>query len=243
MTKQALIVFDADDTLWATEVLYDRARSEIARLVEWAGLDPLQWDRDCRRLDLERVQRSGFAWHRFPGSCALAVLAQHRARRLRTIGLALLVIAIAMRVFLRRAQVDPAARTVLASLSDQADLVLATKGQRWIQRRRIRASGLRESFTMCLIVDDKDSSTFAAIAARYPDHPVRISVGNSPASDLLPAQAVGYLTVLVESHAWTHETRSGALDVSPTAIASSLASVEPIALDLVAEPTMSLVSA
>ena len=72
-TAAACVVFDGDDTLWETEPLYDRARSEAAALVAEAGLDPAQFDGLQRQIDVEQVKELGLSSNRFPSSSALAV--------------------------------------------------------------------------------------------------------------------------------------------------------------------------
>src|SRR6267142_1449826 len=66
------VVFDGDDTLWATEPLYDEARSEARRIAEASGVDGAQWEALERRIDVENVASLGHSADRFPLSCRQA---------------------------------------------------------------------------------------------------------------------------------------------------------------------------
>jgi putative hydrolase of the HAD superfamily len=66
------VIFDGDDTLWATEPLYDRARAEAREIVSRAGLDGARWEELERRLDVENVDAMGYSPDRFPTSCVQA---------------------------------------------------------------------------------------------------------------------------------------------------------------------------
>jgi putative hydrolase of the HAD superfamily len=198
--------------LWATEPLYDRARTRIRRIVSSFGGDADRWEMVERKLDLERVTTEGFGWMRFPGSCVLAFREIYLGRIGRFIDAA--IFAEALRVYWERPQLMPNATETLRQLSNVADLVLLTKGERWVQERRIEQSRLRPFFNRCVITAYKDSEVFAAIArAAGPDRPL-ISVGNSIASDVVPALKVGFFGVHIENYAWVYEKRDVPIDES-----------------------------
>src|SRR5947209_4796406 len=67
-----VVMFDGDDTLWRTEVLYDTARAQAACAVADAGLDPVAWDDLQRHLDIGNVRSFGLSSGRFPASCVEA---------------------------------------------------------------------------------------------------------------------------------------------------------------------------
>ena len=72
---------------------------------------------------------------------------------------------IATSVARRRAPLLPYARQALTRLSASCRLVLLTKGEYELQRRRVVASGLEGLFEKVMIVDHKDAATFRQLAA------------------------------------------------------------------------------
>ncbi len=64
-----VVFFDADDTLWMTEPLYDQARQNAADIVAAAGLDPDRWSEHEMRLDVQNFKIFGLSSNRFPTSC------------------------------------------------------------------------------------------------------------------------------------------------------------------------------
>ena len=67
------VVFDGDDTLWATERLYDDARTAAQGLVVAAGIDGTRWDLTERKIDQDNVALMGLSAIRFPTSCSRSV--------------------------------------------------------------------------------------------------------------------------------------------------------------------------
>src|ERR1700720_4783804 len=66
--RRQVVVFDGDDTLWQTEVLYDVARRQSAELVASIGLDPNSFEERQREIDVCNVGRFGLSRERFPTS-------------------------------------------------------------------------------------------------------------------------------------------------------------------------------
>jgi putative hydrolase of the HAD superfamily len=211
MHHDSVIVFDGDDTLWSTEELYQRARLRIRRRLQAVGLDGDYWERIERKLDLERVSRSALAWHRFPVSCLLAYRGMEPALRgwRRTL-MELRILVLALAVFWEKPRLVNGAEQVLSAVGDPSRVVLLTKGQPWVQRRRIRQSGLRHSFAACIIVPDKNETTFRSVVTQYPAGTWLISVGNSLASDINPSLNAGFGAILVAGDMWEYELRETA---------------------------------
>lgn len=211
-----MVVFDGDDTLWATEALYDRARGRIRKMLCLVGIDGVRWELVERRVDLDRVATQGFAWHRFPRSCmsALAEIAPNLPRPTRW-ALQWAIFIVAMKVFVESPTLMPGARAILREGARSCDLVLITKGEPWVQHRRIRQSGLQRYFERCVVVPDKTTETFLAAATRgSTDKRLHISVGNSLASDIAPALSAGFVGVHVAGDMWEHERRAANVGIT-----------------------------
>jgi putative hydrolase of the HAD superfamily len=213
---RSLVVFDGDDTLWWTEPLYDRARSRAAILVAQVGLDPGEWDRLERELDVANVATFGLSRSRFPTSCVQAyerLAAAHKvavdARFLDEIW------AVASSVFDEPAQLADGAVEVLALLSSGAVLALLTRGDTGVQRRRLNESRLEGWFDLVEVVPEKTPREFERLLRLTGGRPEESwSIGNSRRSDLEPALAAGMHAIWIDAHVWEYE-RDFAQDLLP----------------------------
>jgi putative hydrolase of the HAD superfamily len=209
------IVFDGDDTLWRTEPLYDSARARARRVVEAAGLDGGRWEERERQRDLETIAVLGYSIVRFPRSCLEAyeeLCAESGAQP--DLEIASAVAAAAETAFTESAPLVPHARETLQALHSKGlRLILLTKGEPGLQRRRVEQSGLAPMFDVIEIVDVKTPDTFAAVVAKIGvDAEEALSVGNSVPSDVLPSLAAGLRPVWIDAHVWEYERTDGAID-------------------------------
>lgn len=208
---QPLLVFDGDDTLWASELLYDRAREAVGKVVQKAGLDPVVWDKLQRQIDVENVNvpKLGLSSRRFPTSCRQAywrLCSKHGFQPDESI--AEQVYRVAASVFEAKAPLMPDVEKVLGLLSRDAVLVLLTKGDSKVQNKRITDSGLLQYFAAHFVVRKKTKSTFVELAQRFNVPPERSwSIGNSLPSDISPAVRAGWRAIWIDAHVWEHEQR------------------------------------
>ena len=143
-----VVIFDGDDTLWETEVLYDQAGEDAAALVAATGIDPAFFVDLQRQIDVRNVARFGLRKERFPTSSVDA----YRELVERQGGVVSDVVAddvyrASASVFERPARLVEGAADVLGELRRRHDLALLTKkGDPTVQRRRIAESGLEPFF-------------------------------------------------------------------------------------------------
>jgi putative hydrolase of the HAD superfamily len=202
------IVFDGDDTLWRTEQLYDDARRQARGLVEGAGLDGALWEQLERQIDVENVEVRGLGLDRFPASCAdayekICLIAGERVDS----ALRSDIYEAARSVFQREAPLVPEARETLAALAGHGlKLLLLTRGDPALQRRRIEQSGLVDLFDAIEIVERKTPETITtlieSVGVQARD---ALSVGNSVRSDVLPSLAAGVRPIWIDAHVWEYE--------------------------------------
>ena len=203
------VIFDGDDTLWLTQWLYDQAEQETRLIVESTGLDGDRWQEICKERDLANVARFGFNSGRFPTSvvAAYAQLCEESGVPVRLDAVRDLMQA-ASSMFRRKAPVVGGAVNVLTELRPEYQLVLLTKGDPAVQRKRIRDSGLERFFDAIVIVPDKNTDVFRTICAEINADPAKSwSVGNSLPSDIAPALSAGMRGVLVDANSWDYEKR------------------------------------
>ena len=202
-----VVVFDGDDTLWATEALYDVARDRSAALVEAAGLDAALFDKLQRDIDVINVSRYGLSALRFPTSSreAYEKLAIESGGSISQ-ALARKVYQASAGVFDAPAPMEPHAHDVLGSLRSAYRLTVLTKGDAVVQRRRVDDSGLKPLLDAVCIVQVKDAAVFTAMLDVIgADSGSSWSVGNSYGSDVHPAVMAGMRAVWIDAPVWAHE--------------------------------------
>jgi putative hydrolase of the HAD superfamily len=224
-----VVVFDGDDTLWETEVLYDDARSKAAHIVAKAGLDGEVWERRERVIDTLNARRAGLHSWRFPLSCveALEVTAAGHPEAERSIGLLTHEVwSAASGVFSARARMMPHAADVLRQLRPTHRLALLTQGDPTIQQLRIDHSGLRDFFDEIEIVRRKDTNVLKQLLDRL-GAPVETAcmVGNSVPSDIAPALELGMRAIWIDAHVWEHERREALPPGHRAQVSTALAEV------------------
>ena len=213
----AAVVFDGDDTLWHTELLYDRARTHSSQVVAGVGLDPSSFELLQKELDLRNFETYGLSPTRFPTSSVEAyreLAARH--------GLPVAADA-ADEIYRRSAGVFVAVAPlvehvadVLGDLSQDHRLALLTKGDPEVQERRIEASGLAGFFELTRVVAEKDERCFVEVVVGLDCAPAASwSVGNSVPSDIAPALRAGMQAIWIDSPVWDRERSNGTVDVSP----------------------------
>jgi putative hydrolase of the HAD superfamily len=227
-----LVVFDGDDTLWFVEHLYDQARAAAALVVKRAGLDPVWWEARERQIDVENVESFGVSAARFPTSSVTAYQELARAAG-RSVDPAVEadVRQAAESVFSMSATPAEGAREVLEELRPAYDLALLTKGEDWVQNKRIADAGLLSEFATIRIVPEKGDREFADLLVEFGVEPTHAwSVGNSLASDINPALRVGMKAIWIDAHVWEHERREPVPGDGHLIIAPSLKAVPGIIL-------------
>jgi putative hydrolase of the HAD superfamily len=97
---------------------------------------------------------------------------------------------------------------VVEELSEHFEVVLLTRGDEGVQRRRIAESGLEGKLDRIWVVASKGRATFERILVET-RHSAKESwsVGNSLPSDIYPALEAGMSAVWVDAHVWEYERR------------------------------------
>lgn len=205
MSQGQTLVFDADDTLWENNVVFERV---IDDFLGWLAHPTL--DRTELRAVLDEVQRANALTHgygsamllRSLGDCAERLRGRPATRAEQDEVEALAAVLIDHRVAL----IDGVAET-LAELGGRYALLLLTKGDQTEQQRKIDTSGLAGHFRAVDIVAEKDGETYRRFIER---HGLMAGdswmIGNSPKSDILPARAAGMNAVFIpNAHTWVLE--------------------------------------
>ena len=199
-----VVGFDADDTLWHNEVIFEqvheRYRALLARFHGAATVDRTLFATEMRNLELYGYGVKGFTLSAIETAIELSAgrIGAAEIQQLIELGREML----AHPVDLLDGVVE-----ALAALAPRHRLVLITKGDLRDQERKLAKSGLAAQFAAVEIVSEKDESTYAAILRRHAIAAERFfMVGNSLKSDILPVLALGGAAAHVPYHlTWAAE--------------------------------------
>jgi putative hydrolase of the HAD superfamily len=200
-----VLVFDADDTLWENNVLFERV---IDDFLDW--LAHPTFDRTEIRAILDDIERANAVVHGYGSAVFLRSLGEclerlrqrpatdRERREIEDLAVALVE---------RRVELIPGVADTLVALADRYDLLLLTKGDREEQSRKVDASGLAHHFRATHIVPEKNVETYQWLAREHGFDPSEAwMIGNSPRSDILPARAAGMNAVFIPNdNTWVLE--------------------------------------
>ncbi len=190
-----LIAFDADDTLWHNEDLYQDARDEFrALLAPYAP--PPDLDDIVHATEMRNLPTYGFGVSSFTLSLIETAIAVTDGR---VTGAEIdRLLAIARRMIWADIRLIDEVEDTLAALADNYPLLLITKGDLLHQQDKVARSGLGRYFSGVEVVSDKTAATYADILRRRGVEPARfLMVGNSLRSDILPVAEIGGHAVYV----------------------------------------------
>jgi putative hydrolase of the HAD superfamily len=199
-----LIAFDADDTLWHNETLFQATARDFAGLL--AGHHaPESIQERLFATEMKNLRHFGYGIKGFVLSMIETSIELTEGRvtgaEIRTIlgwGHAMLQAPIAL--------LDGVQETV-AALAGEHRLMLLTKGDLFDQESKLARSGLGEFFSAVEIVSEKSPRTYANIMTRHGVAPARfLMVGNSLRSDILPVLESGAAAIHIPYVVtWAHE--------------------------------------
>ena len=199
------LIFDADDTLWETNILFDRA---IADFVEWIAHPTL--DRDTIVDTLYDIERANCAAHGYGTHVFLTSLHEcfeHLLQRAPTADDRARIDGLAAP--LRAHAIEPIAdvEATLVALGARHDLLLLTKGEEREQQDKIDVSGFAGYFRRIVIVPEKHAGVYSGLVDAEGLDPARTwMIGNSVKSDIAPALAAGLGAVFIPNvNTWALE--------------------------------------
>ena len=204
MDRQTL-VFDADDTLWENNVLFNRVVDDY---LGWLAHPTL--DRAALRAVLDDVERANVVAHGYGSASFLRSLHdcfERLSQRPATDAERDAIADLAARLVDHEVELLPGVAATLDELATRHDLLLLTKGQPAEQQRKIDASDLAHHFRSTHIVAEKEPVTYRAlIDAQGLAAEATWMIGNSPRSDVLAARAAGLRAVFIpHAHTWSLE--------------------------------------
>ena len=199
------LVFDADDTLWENNLLFERVISDY---LDWLAHPTL--DRAALRAVLDDVERANVGVHGYGTASFLRSLHdcfERLIERSATTAEAERITGLAAALVNQEVELMPGVADTLVELGSRHELLLLTKGQPDEQQRKIDASGLAGHFRSVHIVTEKRASAYRDLIRQHGLDPARSwMIGNSPASDIRPAREVGMGAVFIpNAYTWSLE--------------------------------------
>jgi putative hydrolase of the HAD superfamily len=183
------IGFDADDTLWHNEVIFEHAhehyRALLARYHDAATVDRTLFAIEMRNLDLYGYGIKGYTLSAIETAIEITGgrISAEEIRQLIKLGQEMLAHPITL--------LEDVTET-LAALAPYHRLLLITKGDLRDQERKLARSGLTGQFQHIEIVSEKDTAAYRRLFQRHAIVPERfLMVGNSLKSDILPVLELG----------------------------------------------------
>jgi putative hydrolase of the HAD superfamily len=209
------IGFDADDTLWHNEPIFEAAHDRYrALLARWH--DAATIDRRLFATEMGNLELYGYGIKAHALSCIETAIelsgGDIRASEIREI------IASAKEMLAHPVELLAGAGEAVGQLAGSFQLLLITKGDLRDQERKLAKSGLAHHFAHIEIVAEKNAETYARVLRRLQIPPAHfLMVGNSLKSDILPALGLGAWAVLIPYHLlWQGEQAAAPL---PSAVA------------------------
>ena len=183
------IDFDADDTLWHNEVLFDASQRRLAAILDQyaphAEVEARLAETESRNISLFGYGIKGF-------TLSMVETAIELSRRQVTAAEIHEIVMMGKAMLDHPVELIDGVAEVLDGLRGSYRLMVISKGDLRDQRNKIDISGLAGHFEHVEIVSEKDASTYKSVlASRGVDPAVAIMVGNSLPSDVLPVLEIG----------------------------------------------------
>jgi putative hydrolase of the HAD superfamily len=187
--RELAIGFDADDTLWHNETIFENVHQRYCALLaeyhDAATVERTLFETEMRNLELYGYGIKGFTLSAIETAIHLSNgrIGAVEIRQLIELGHDMLA---------HPVELLEGVLEVVRDLSPRHRLMVITKGDLRDQERKLAKSGLADHFRHVEIVSEKDEPTYAAILRRHAIAPERfVMVGNSLKSDVLPVLALG----------------------------------------------------
>ncbi|MGI8626704.1 MAG: HAD family hydrolase [Geodermatophilaceae bacterium] len=199
------LIFDADDTLWENNVLFERV---IDDFMDWLAHPTL--DRATIRSVFNDIEAANTVAHGYGSRVFLRSLGECFARlqaRPASEDERREVEALAAALVEHRVELVPGVAATLTELGTRHDLLLLTKGAADEQQNKLDVSGLGHHFRSTHIVAEKNVETYRRLVREESLTPAETwMIGNSPKSDINPARKAGLNAVfLPNDNTWILE--------------------------------------
>lgn len=199
-----MIAFDADDTLWHAEVLFQSALEEFKKILsKWE--EPETIDEIMVEIEMRNLPHLGYGVKAFMLSMIEGAIQisngeidARSIEKILSIGRSMLEAQLSLR---------PHITETLNTLADNYRMMIITKGDLLDQTMKVERSGLAQYFSLVEVVNEKTPQTYTSILKKLNLNPEHfLMVGNSIKSDILPVLELGGKAVYIPGDTtWVHE--------------------------------------
>jgi putative hydrolase of the HAD superfamily len=203
------LIFDADDTLWDSNIHFLEAEAAFLEILTIRGLRTAEIRGAIRRHELDIIAEIGYGRGPY-------VVAMHRTVR-ELVGdnevVSVEIDRIGSRLLRRRCELLPGVEATLTELARRHRLLLFTKGQPAEQMAKLEQVGLGALFSRVGIPLEKDETAYTLLLAQAELDPAcTFMIGNSPRSDINPALRAGLRGTVFIPHPHTWELENEKLE-------------------------------
>ena len=205
MLKEIKIVgFDADDTLWINEPLYQETEKQFCKiLIPWQTEE--ETTKELFRTEMQNLEMYGYGAKGFLLSMIETAL-RISDKKIPTTEISR-ILELGKNLLNEPIKLLDNVELVLQKLKPKYKLILATKGDLLDQERKLHKSGLTEYFHHIEIMSDKHENNYKKLIRSLDINPEEfVMIGNSVRSDILPVINIGAKAIHVPFEVmWQHE--------------------------------------
>lgn len=204
MENIKVIAFDADDTLWINEPLFQKTERRFCDMLE-DFLPHHTISQELLKTEIKNLQHYGYGTKSF----MLSMIETAIDISGKAIGVELIekVIDLGKEQLNAPVEILPGIPEVLDQLQGKYKLIMATKGDLLEQERKLKRSGLEDYFHHVEIVSEKNEAEYERIIKHLdiaPEH--FLMIGNSLKSDVVPVLNIGGYGFHIPYHTtWEYE--------------------------------------
>lgn len=199
-----IIAFDADDTLWVNEPLFQHAEKQFCDLLE-DFLPHHTVSRELLAVEINNLAQYGYGVKSF----VLSMIETAIKISDKTIGVEVVqrILELGKELLDAPVEIIEGVVDVLEALKGKYRLVMATKGDLLDQERKLQKSGLATYFHHTEIVSEKNETEYQKLIRHLDIEPHEfLMIGNSLKSDVIPILNIGGYGFHVPYHTtWAYE--------------------------------------
>lgn len=198
------VFIDMDDTLIATQVLYDYATAKLCGYLRHCGVAEKDTADFKRAMDRELYKTYGYSRQRFPQTFenVLKHFVPDADEEMVDI-----VRDFAESVFTSVAKEKPGIAEAISLLSQNYPVYIVTQGDQSVQENRLKKLSFLAQVADTKILKEKTPQAFAGYAAALGYAPEEVvMIGDSLKSDIVASTKAGMQAVWIEADNWSLET-------------------------------------
>lgn len=208
------IGFDADDTLWESEVYFADVERKFLELMETYTVE---LDAKERLYSTERDNLARFGYGVKSFTISMVECAHHLTEGELRSNDSMQIIQWGKDLMQHPVELISGVQETLEKLDQTFSMLIITKGDPLHQRQKASLSGLMQYMNGIEVLMEKDSASYAEILKNYRIEPnTFLMVGNSLRSDILPVLKIGGHALHVPHElTWEHENDPGTQSALP----------------------------